>query len=86
MADYDLMAFDAPDLALYHAADIDVEKATALALETEQAALNYDKRIVNSEGAAFNSHTGVRVYGNTHGCYKVIYPVAIRYLVLSLLV
>lgn len=67
LADYDLMAFDAPDLALYHAADIDVEKATALALETEQAALNYDKRIVNSEGAAFNSHTGVRVYGNTHG-------------------
>lgn len=67
LADYDLMAFDAPDLALYHAADIDVEKATALALETEQAALSYDKRIVNTEGAAFNSHTGVRVYGNTHG-------------------
>ncbi|XWY20731.1 metalloprotease PmbA [Bisgaard Taxon 45] len=67
LADYNLMAFEAPDLSLYHAAEIDVEGATALALETEKAALSYDKRIVNSEGAAFNSHTGVRVYGNTHG-------------------
>ena len=24
-------------------------------------------KIVNSNGASFNSHTGVRVYGNTHG-------------------
>ena len=67
LADKDLMAFEAPDLELYHAADIDVDKATELALQAEQAALQADKRIVNSNGASFNSHTGVKVYGNSHG-------------------
>ena len=67
LADKALMAFDAPDLELYHAADIDVDRAAQLALETENAALEFDKRIVNSEGASFNAHTGVRVYGNSHG-------------------
>ena len=67
LADKELMAFEAPDLALYHGASIDVEQATKLALEAEKAALEYDAKIVNSNGASFNSHTGVRVYGNTHG-------------------
>ncbi|SUC10263.1 protein PmbA [Pasteurella canis] len=67
LAAHELMAFDAPNLDLYHAADMDVDRAVELALTTEQAALEYDKRIVNSEGAAFNSHSGVRVYGNSHG-------------------
>ena len=67
LADKELMAFEAPDLALYHGASVDVEQATKLALEAEKAALEYDDKIVNSNGASFNSHTGVRVYGNTHG-------------------
>ena len=67
LADNELMAFDAPDLDLYHAAEIDVDKAVQLALDTEKAALEHDERIVNSEGASFNAHTGVRVYGNSHG-------------------
>ena len=67
LADKDLMAFDAPDLALYHAADVDVDKATELALQAEKVALEADERIVNSNGASFNSHTGVKVYGNSHG-------------------
>lgn len=67
LAERELMAFDAPDLDLYHAAEMDVDRALILALAAEQAALSYDKRIVNSEGAAFNSHTGVRVYGNSYG-------------------
>lgn len=67
LADRDLMAFDAPDLSLYHPTEIDVDQAAALALNAEKAALDYDERIVNSEGAAFNSHTGVRVYGNSYG-------------------
>ncbi|TMO02871.1 metalloprotease PmbA, partial [Pseudoalteromonas sp. S186] len=33
----------------------------------EQAALNADERIVNSDGAIFSSHDGLRVYGNSHG-------------------
>ena len=67
LADKELMAFEAPDLALYHEASVDVEQATKLALEAEKSALEYDAKIVNSNGASFNSHTGVRVYGNTHG-------------------
>ena len=67
LADKDLMAFDAPDLELYHAANVDVDKATELALQAEKAALEADERIINSNGASFNSHTGVKVYGNSHG-------------------
>ena len=67
LADKELMAFEAPNLALYHGASVDVEQATKLALEAEKSALEYDAKIVNSNGASFNSHTGVRVYGNTHG-------------------
>ncbi|WGE47394.1 metalloprotease PmbA [Actinobacillus equuli] len=67
LADKEMMAFDVPDLELYHQADISVEQAVELALEAEHHALNADEQIVNSEGATFNSHSGVRVYGNTHG-------------------
>lgn len=67
LAERDLMAFEAPDLELYQPADIDVDRAVELALQAEKAALDYDKRITNSDGASFNSHTGVRVYGNSYG-------------------
>lgn len=67
LADKDLLAFEAADLELYHQADLSVEQALDLAIEAENAALNADEKIVNSEGATFNSHSGVRVYGNTHG-------------------
>ncbi|KGQ48638.1 protein PmbA [Gallibacterium anatis 10672-6] len=62
-----LMEFNPPDLQLYHPADISVDQAVALALEAEKTALNYDKRIINSEGGSFNSSEGIRVYGNTYG-------------------
>lgn len=67
LADKEEMAFEVPDLELYHQADISVEQALEMAIKTENAALNADEHIVNSEGASFNSHSGVRVYGNTHG-------------------
>ena len=57
LADKDLMALDAPD----------VDEAVEMAKTAEESALNVSERIVNSEGATFNSHSGVRVYGNTHG-------------------
>ena len=70
LADKELMAFDAPDLDLYHEADISVDEAVEMAKTAEESALNVSERIVNSEGATFNSHSGVRVYGNTHGMLK----------------
>ena len=67
LAEKDLMAFDAPDLDLYHEAHISVDEAVEMAKTAEESALNVSEHIVNSEGATFNSHSGVRVYGNTHG-------------------
>lgn len=67
LAEKELMAFAPKDLDLYHPSDISIEQATELALQAENSALSYDKRIVNSDGAAFNSLSGIRVYGNSYG-------------------
>ena len=67
LADAELMATEFPDLDLYHPQELDPQQAMRLAIETETAALNYDPRIVNSDGASYNANHGMRVYGNTHG-------------------
>jgi len=66
-ADRDLLAFDAPDLDLYHPWEIDADRAIELAAQAEEAALKADKRITNTEGGSFNSHVGIKVFGNSHG-------------------
>ena len=43
------------------------DEAIELAARAEQAALQADKRITNTEGGSFNSHYGVKVFGNSHG-------------------
>ncbi len=67
LADGDLMALQFADLDLYHPWDISPEAVIEMALECENAALDLDDRIVNSEGASVDSNAGVSVYGNTHG-------------------
>jgi len=67
VAEKDLLAFDAPDLSLFHPAEIDPEQAIELAARAEMAALGVDKRITNTEGGSFNSHYGIKVFGNSHG-------------------
>ncbi len=67
LADADLMATDLPDLDLYHPWDLPLEQAIELATRCEAAAREADSRIVNSEGATLNSHSGLHVYGNSHG-------------------
>ncbi|AXF77380.1 metalloprotease PmbA [Erwinia tracheiphila] len=67
VADRDLLAFDAPDLDLFHPADLSPEQAIELAAQAEQAALKADARIANTEGGSFNSHVGIKVFGNSHG-------------------
>lgn len=67
LADAELMAYDYPDLDLYHPIELDTQKGIALALEAETAALQYDKRITNSDGASYNANIGLKVYGNSHG-------------------
>ncbi len=67
MADRDLLAFEAPDLDLFHPSDLDADQAIELAARAEQASLKADKRITNTEGGSFNSHVGIKVFGNSHG-------------------
>lgn len=67
LADSRLMASDFPDLSLYHPWDLSVDAAIEMATQCEAAGLDADKRISNSEGATVSSHTGKRVYANSHG-------------------
>ncbi len=67
LADAALMAKTIPDLDLYYAWELPAERAIELAQECEAAARAVDKRITNSEGATVSSHSGYRVYGNSHG-------------------
>ncbi|MCZ6579889.1 MAG: metalloprotease PmbA [Gammaproteobacteria bacterium] len=67
LADAELMAQEFNDLDLYHPWEISAEAAIELALECESAALDFDDRIINSEGASVDINAGVSVYGNTHG-------------------
>jgi PmbA protein len=67
LADAELMAKNPAELDLYFPWDIDVDRATDLALRSENAARSYDGRIANSEGATVSSGVGQRVYANSHG-------------------
>ncbi len=67
VADKELLAFDAPDLDLFHPAEVDADRAIELAARAEEIALKADKRITNTEGGSFNSHYGIKVFGNSHG-------------------
>ena len=67
LADRELMATDIPDLDLYHPWNVEVEEAIELGIECEDAARSVDPRITNSEGASLNTHSGLQIYGNSHG-------------------
>ena len=67
LADPDRLASEFPDLDLYHPWFLTVDEAKELARTCEQAALNHDTRIRNSEGAVVDSYQGCEVYGNSHG-------------------
>ncbi|MCP4386675.1 MAG: metalloprotease PmbA [Gammaproteobacteria bacterium] len=67
LADAELMATEMHELDLYHPWSLAPQSVIDLALECENAALEYDPRIVNSEGASVDLNAGVSVYGNSHG-------------------
>ncbi|WWP02319.1 MAG: metalloprotease PmbA [Candidatus Dasytiphilus stammeri] len=66
IADYELLAFNAPNLDLFHPLDIDAQEAISIASRAETAALNTDKRIINTEGGNFNICTSIKVFGNSN--------------------
>src|SRR5271155_3290862 len=67
LADAALMARSQPNLDLDHPWSLSAERAIEIAKCAESAALKFDSRINNSEGASVNTHQGLHVYGNTHG-------------------
>lgn len=69
LADPERLATEFPDLSLDHGWPIDADAARTLALECEAAALDFDARISNSEGASVNTHRSHSAYGNSHGFF-----------------
>lgn len=67
LADKELMAFNYPDLDLFHPVELDTEYAIQQVIAAEESALAVDPRITNSDGASYNANLGTKVYGNSHG-------------------
>lgn len=67
LAPAELMPTALPDLDLHHPWPVDVAQATELATNAEVAALDADRRIVNSEGADVETYRSCSAYGNSHG-------------------
>ncbi|MGA9666561.1 MAG: metalloprotease PmbA [Gallionella sp.] len=67
LPDADMLARDCPDMDLYHPWDLPVDDAIVLAKRCEQAALDADKRIGNSEGATVNLHEAQFITANSLG-------------------
>lgn len=67
LANADEMLQQQPDLDLYHPWNLDIDQAIELAKNCEATALEFDKRIINSEGASLHNASGFHVYGNSHG-------------------
>lgn len=73
LADAELMASEDMDLKLAWDWNLQSESAISMAIECEDAARSFDKRITNSEGATVSSNKGVRAYANSHG-FVASYP------------
>ncbi|MDW7550487.1 metalloprotease PmbA [Pseudoalteromonas sp. McH1-7] len=67
VADEALLEMSPPELDLFHPWEVSPDEAIEQCIAAEKAALDYDPRIVNSDGASLSSHQGIRVYGNSHG-------------------
>src|SRR5580698_9854219 len=67
LADAALMTRSPLNLDLAHPWNISADRAIEIATSCEAAALKFDARINNSEGASLSTHQGLHVYGNTHG-------------------
>ncbi len=66
LCDSRYLAKNPADLDLFHHCNMSIDEAIEITLECESSAFNVSDRIVNSDGAAFNAHSGIRIYGNTN--------------------
>ncbi|MCC2525117.1 metalloprotease PmbA [Vibrio coralliilyticus] len=63
----ELMVKEIPDLDLFHPDTPDPDHAAEIAIAAEQKALSFSDKIKQSDGASYDSHYGLKVYGNSHG-------------------
>lgn len=61
------MVQEIPELDLFHPDAPDPDYAADVAIAAEKEALSYDSAIKQSDGVSYDSHYGVKVYGNSHG-------------------
>lgn len=73
LPDKSVLATEFPDLDLYHPWDITTEDALNIALNAEQAALEFNSNINNSEGASLDTSEGHFVLANSQG-FMAGYP------------
>ena len=66
LAPSDRMAWQVPDLELYHPWNLDAKKSIDIAMECEQIALEQPE-IDNSDGAELSSFEGESIYANSNG-------------------
>ena len=67
LAEVALLATAFPELDLHHPWPIKMDQAIDIASTCEAAALDYDARISNTEGAALSSFNGINLYVNSNG-------------------
>ncbi len=72
LADADMMATEVSDLDLYHPWNLEADQAIDIARECEQHALQFDSRIVNSDGASISSYSGLGLIANSHGFTGIV--------------
>lgn len=73
LADKALLSNDYPELDLYHPWDVTPAEAIEMALACEKVALNYDKRIVNSDGVSVSTSSAHHGYANTAGALGFVH-------------
>lgn len=65
----ELLAFNYPDLDLYHPWSINAEQGIEIATQCEALAREYDPRITNSDGATLSTNQSYYVYANSLDFY-----------------
>jgi len=73
LADKELIAYEYPDLDLYHPWQGTVDEAIKLAADCEAECFAIDKRITNSEGASVNTAELFGIYANSNNFIGAVY-------------
>ena len=73
LADAHRMATDLRDLDQNHAWDKSTDEFVDMVMRCEAAAVGFDERITNSEGASVSTYQGSGVYANSHGFLNQVF-------------